>query len=93
LAQIASTVARIVFGIRKAVGGSDIFNVVLLVVHNGIYDIVLIDLRSGNETGWQLNREVWTFVILIFPSRDVADNLLDAVVAKLLKDRSGRMPL
>jgi hypothetical protein len=30
LAQIASTVARIVFGILKAVAGSDIFNVVLL---------------------------------------------------------------
>ena len=51
LAQIASTVARIVFGILKAVAGSDIFNVVLLVVDNGIYDVVLCNLRSGNETG------------------------------------------
>ena len=58
LAQIASTVESIAFGIRKAVGGSDIFNVVFLVVDNGIYDVVLIDLRSGNETGRQFNGEI-----------------------------------
>ena len=37
---------------RKAVvGESDIFNVILLAVDDGIYDVVLIDLRSGDETG------------------------------------------
>ena len=51
LAQIASTVARIAFGSRKAVGGSDSLNVVLLVVDDGIYDVVLLNLRSGNEPG------------------------------------------
>ena len=57
-AQIASTVARIVFGILKAVAGSDSFNVILLVVDNGIYDIVSLNLCSGNETGRKFNTEI-----------------------------------
>ena len=67
--------------------------ILLVVANNGIYDVVSLPLPSDNETGRQLNREVWTVVILIFPSRDVADNFLDAIVAKLLNDRSRRMPL
>src|SRR5580704_6353810 len=94
LAQIVSTVARIVCGNRKAVAGSDIFNVTLLiVVNNGIYDVISFHLCSGNETGRQFNAEIWTFVILIFPSRDVADDLIYVIAAKLLNDRSRRMPL
>jgi hypothetical protein len=65
----------------------------LVVVDNGIYDVVSLHLPSDNETGRQLNREVWTVVILIFPSRDVADNFFDAIVVKFLNDRSSRMPL
>ena len=87
-------VARIVFASRKAVAGSDIFNVILLiVVNNGIYDVISFHLCSGNETGRQFNAEIWTFVILIFPSRDVADDLIDVIAAKWLNDRSRRMPL
>ena len=85
---------RILFGSRKAVAGSDIFNVTLLiVVNNGIYDVVSFNLRSGDKAGRQFNAEIWTFVILIFPSRDVANHLLDAITAKLVNDCSRRMPL
>jgi hypothetical protein len=94
LAQIESTVASIVFGSRNPVDGSDSFNVVLLVaVYDTVYDVVSPNRRSGNEAWRQLDGEIWTVVILIFPSCDVADNLLDVIVAKLLNDRSGRMPL
>jgi hypothetical protein len=93
LAQIASTDARIAFGNRKAVAGSDAFNVVLLAINKEINDVVLLNLRSGNETRRQPNVEVWTAVILITPSGDVADNFLDVIAGKLLDDRSSRMPL
>ena len=81
LAQIASTVAKIAFGNRKAVAGSDIFNVLLLVVDEGIDDVVSLNLRSGNETGRQFNGEIWTVVIFITPSRDVANNLLGVIIS------------
>ena len=59
LAQIKSMVARIVFGRRKAVAGSDIFNVTLLiVVNNGIYDVISFHLCSGNETPYRLRKQV-----------------------------------
>ena len=93
LAQIASTVARIAFGIRKAVGGSDIFNVAPIVVDYGIYDVVPFHLRSSNETRRQFNREIWTAIILIFPSRDVANNLFSVSMPELFYDRRSCMPL
>ena len=93
LAQIASTDARIAFGNRKAVAGSDAFNVVLLAINKEINDVVLLNLRSGNETRRQLNGEVWTAVILITPSGDVAHDLVNIVLAKLLNNRRRRMPL
>lgn len=51
-AQIESTVASIVFGSRNPVDGSDSFNfVLLLVVDYGIYDVVPLNWRAGNEAG------------------------------------------
>ena len=53
----------------------------------------VLNWRSGHKPRRQLNREISAVVILIAPSRDVADDLLDVIVAKLLNNRSGRMPL
>ena len=65
--------------------------VILFVVDNRVDDVISFHLRSGDETGRQLNREVWTGVILIFPSRDVAGHFADAIVAKLLNNRRSRV--
>jgi hypothetical protein len=57
--------------------------VLLFVVNNGIYDVVSFNLRSCDEAGRQFNREIRTDMIFIFPSCNVANNLLDVIVAKL----------
>ena len=62
-------------------------HVLLVVVDNKVDDIVFFHLHSGNETGRKFNCQIWTAVILIFPCGDVANNLLDAIVAKLVNDR------
>jgi hypothetical protein len=48
--------------------------VLLVVLNNRVDDVISLHLRSGNETGRQFNGEIWTVVILIFPSRDVAND-------------------
>ena len=49
--QIELTVASRPFGTRNAVDGSDIFNVLLLlVVYDGVYDVLLFSY-SGDKTG------------------------------------------
>jgi len=67
--------------------------VFLPVVDNRVDDIFLVSQRSCDEARRKFNGEIWTVVILIFPSRDVANNLLDLIVAELFKDESSRMPL
>jgi len=65
--------------------------VLLVVVDNRVDDVFLVGQRSCDEAGRQFNGEIRTVAVLIFPSRDVADNFLDVIVAKLVNDRCCRV--
>ena len=67
--------------------------VLLFFIENRVDDVFLISRHSCDQTGRQFNREIKTYMIFIFPSCNVTNNLFLVIVAKLLNDRSCSMPL